>query len=169
MEPPDLVTRTRPGQPCAPVVVLLHGSGQDETSLLAFARGACPGHEVVGVRGRIPWEGGFAFFRRHPDRALDDGDLRLGAEALRRLLRRLHHDRGQRPVLLGYSNGAIVSAAVLALDPGQVRASILLRPLAPHPDRDFPPLDGHPVLLVSAAFDRRRDPGDGPRLAGLAA
>lgn len=62
----------------APVVVL-HGSGQDENTFLSFARAACPGHTIISVRGRIAWEEGFAFFRRNPDRTLDERDLEHGA------------------------------------------------------------------------------------------
>jgi phospholipase/carboxylesterase len=45
-------------------VVLLHRSGQDENTLLAFAQAACAGHTLTAARGRTRWESGFAFFRR---------------------------------------------------------------------------------------------------------
>lgn len=160
----DLVTSTWPGRSDGPAVVLLHGSGQDETSLLEFARSACPDRELVAVRGRIPWEDGFAFFRRHPDRSLDEDDLSRGAAALRRLLVQLGGEGRRRPLLLGCSNGAIAAAATLAVDHQLAFATVLLRPLSPRPEGDFPRLDGHPVLLVSGAHDQRRDPCDGPIL-----
>ena len=34
------------GQPNGHTVVVLHGSGQDENTLLSFARAACPGHTM---------------------------------------------------------------------------------------------------------------------------
>ena len=76
-----------------PAVVLLHGSGQDEHTLLAFAQVACAGHTLTAVRGRIPWEGGFAFFRRRVDRSLDQAGLAQGAAAVQRLL---VHVQGRR-------------------------------------------------------------------------
>lgn len=151
-------------QDLAPVV-LLHGSGQNEHTLLRFARGACAGHTLVAVRGRIPWEDGFAFFRRHPDRTLDQRDLGRGAAAIQRLLEGLQGASPQPPIVLGYSNGAIAAAAAILGDPGLSAGAILLRPLSPFPEQTFPRLDGYPILLVSGQVDARRDPSDGPSLA----
>ena len=96
----DLVAQTHRGRVDLPPVVLLHGSGQDEDALLPFARAAFPGHPLIAVRGRVPWEGGFASFRRLPDRTLDEADLVQGAAAVQRLLGRLHDEGQRRPVLL---------------------------------------------------------------------
>lgn len=143
-----------------PPVVLLHGSGQDERTLLTFAARACPGHPLVPVRGRIPWESGFAFFRRNPDRTLDLADLDEGAAALQDLLSSLRA-AGHRPaVLLGYSNGAVAAAAALALDATAVAGAVLLRPLTSSPDVALPAMSACPVLLVAATHDERRDPRD---------
>jgi len=105
----DLLAWTHQARADLPPVVLLHGSGQDENALLAFARAACPGHTLTAVRGRIPWEGGYAFFRRRPDRTLDEADLAKGAAAVQRLLSRLLNKTQQLPLLVGYSNGAIAA------------------------------------------------------------
>ena len=147
-----------------PPVVLLHGSGQDENTLLGFAQAACTGHTLVAVRGRIPWEGGFAFFCRRPDRTLDETDLTHGAAAIQRLLSRLQNASHQPPILLGYSNGAIAAAAALLGGRGLSRGAILLRPLSPFPARTFPRLDSYPILLVCGEDDARRDASDGPSL-----
>ena len=148
----------------APVVVL-HGSGQNENTLLSFARAACPGHTLIAVRGRIPWEEGFAFFRRHPDRTLDETDLAHGAASIHRLLDGLADTHVQPPILLGYSNGAIAAAAAILGAPELSAGAILLRPLTPSAERVFPPLKGYRVLLLSGEGDPRRDPSDGPTLA----
>lgn len=153
-----------PAQPLLPPVVLLHGSGQDEQALRDFAEQACPEHPLVAVRGRVPWEGGFAFFRRKPDRSLDYADLAEGAHALLGLLRRLVDEGHPRPVLLGYSNGAVAAAAWFALDSTLSAGAVLLRPLTPSPGRSFRSLAGYPVLLVAAQDDARRAPGDAEAL-----
>jgi phospholipase/carboxylesterase len=148
----------------APVVVL-HGSGQDENTLLSFARAACPGHTIITVRGRIAWDEGFAFFRRNPDRTLDETDLAHGAAAIHHLLERLRDEYSESPILLGFSNGAIAAAAAIVGAPDLSAGAILLRPLSPFPERVFPPLHGYPVLLVRGEGDARRTPSDGPQLA----
>lgn len=141
-------------------MVLLHGSGQDENTLVAFAQAGCPGHPLLAVRGRIPWEGGYAFFRRLPDRTLDLSDLALGAAAIHHLLSRLRAESQQLPILLGYSNGAIAAAAAVVDHPHLSAGAILLRPLSPSPGRALPRLDGYPILLVSGQHDVRRDSSD---------
>lgn len=163
---PSLLSRTWQARTDLPPVVLLHGSGGDENALLAFSRAACPGHTLVAVRGRIPWEGGFAFFRRKPDRTLDEADLMHGAAAVCRLLGRLRDEEHRPPVLLGYSNGAIVAAAAVLRDRRLSSGAILLRPLSPFPGRVFPRLDGYPVFLVGGEGDDRRDPSDASLLDG---
>ncbi|MGK7871292.1 alpha/beta hydrolase [Falsiroseomonas sp. E2-1-a20] len=156
---------TWPGRAGLPALVLLHGSGGNETSLLGFARAAATGHPLVAVRGRLPWEGGYAHFRRNPDRTLDEADLARGAIAVCELLGQLHAGGQQPPILLGYSNGAIVAAAALLRAPGLSTGAILLRPLSPHPGQAFPPLGGYRVLLVAGATDARRAAADAPQLA----
>ncbi|TNM64271.1 hypothetical protein FHN55_14635 [Streptomyces sp. NP160] len=86
MDAIDLTTTTWPGREDSSVVVLLlHGSGQDETSLLGFTRDACPDRTLVAERGRIPWEHGLAFFRCHPDRSLDEDERRGDTDDVPRL------------------------------------------------------------------------------------
>lgn len=164
-EEPDLVVTTVPGSRDSAAVVLLHGTGGDETQLLDVASRACPGRELVGVRGRVPAEDGFAFFLRNPDRSLDEDDLARGAHAVLRLLDRVQQEGRQPPVLLGFSNGAITAAAVLAQDHRPVSGAVLLRPLSPQPGRRYPSLAGLPVLLIGGEDDERRDPRDAPLLA----
>lgn len=146
-------------------VAVLHGSGQDENTLLSFARAACPGHTIISVRGRITWEKGFAFFRRNPDRTLDGADLAHGAAAIQHLLEDLQDAYSESPILLGFSNGAIAAAAAVVGASHLSVGAILLRPLSPYPERVFPPLKGYPVLLVSGEGDARRNRADGPTLA----
>jgi phospholipase/carboxylesterase len=160
----DLFALTYQARTDLPPVVLLHGSGQNESSLLAFAQAACPGRTLTAVRGRIPWEDGFAFVRRLPDRTLDVADLAQGAAAIQRLLVRLQDEGQQLPILLGYSNGAIAAAAAILGDVRLSKGAILLRPLSPFPERAFPLLDGYPILIVYGQDDPRRDPSDGPSL-----
>ena len=156
--------RKRQEQAAQPPVVLLHGSGQDEDALLPFACAACSGHMIVTVRGRIVWEGGFAFFRRNADRSFDELDLAHGAGAVRHLLTDLRAEGYLPPILVGFSNGAIAAAAALLLDRTLSTGAILLRPASPRPSGRFPALDGYPLLLVAGADDERRHPADATML-----
>ncbi len=146
-------------------VVLLHGSGGSEASLAGFGRQVAGGRACLFVRGRVPWEDGYAFFRRNPDRTLDQADLAARCAEFCDLLRHPDATGGRPPVLVGYSNGAILAAAALLAAPALSSGAVLLRPLSPRPGAPFPALDGTPVLLLGGAADARRHPSDTPALA----
>lgn len=146
-------------------LVLLHGSGGSETYLMGFTRSIAPGRTAFALRGPVPWEGGYAFFRRHADRSLDLVDLAARCSELCDFLSHLIASGRPRPILVGYSNGAIMAAAAAIRAPGLSAGAILLRPLSPDAGSDFPPLQGYPVLLLGAERDERRRPSDTPELA----
>ncbi|WP_321384873.1 hypothetical protein [Rhizobium sp.] len=150
------------GQP----LVLLHGSGQDETCWGDIAEKIAPHSPAFRVRGNIIWEGKFAFFRRKPDRSLDMQDLARSVEEIAFLLTELHALCGNRkPIMLGYSNGAICATAVMRDFPLASAGSILLRPVPLPQETVFALSPSYPVLIISGETDSRRKPDDGARLA----
>ncbi|SEO45224.1 phospholipase/carboxylesterase [Methylobacterium sp. ap11] len=146
-------------------VVLLHGSGGSEGSLTSFGHRVAGARACLFVRGRVPWEGGYAFFRRNRDRSLDHADLAARCDEFCDLLRRLAASEGRPPLLVGFSNGAVMAAASMLAAPALSSGAVLLRPLSPDPGARFPALDGYPVLLLGGASDARRHPADTPALA----
>lgn len=146
-------------------VILLHGSGSCENGLIGLARSIAPDRLALALRGRTPWEGGYAFFRRNPDRTVDREDLATRCSEVCGFLRYLNTLGHRKPLLVGYSNGAIMAAAAVIRAPELSSGAILLRPLSPCAERRFPQLSGYPVLLLSGAMDERRDRSDTPHLA----
>ncbi|MFE0754523.1 hypothetical protein ACFW16_11255 [Inquilinus sp. NPDC058860] len=69
----------RRGAAEAPPLLLLHGSEMDEQAMTGFAAAVAPDTTWIAPRGQVPVGDGWAFFRRHPDRTLDTGDLALRA------------------------------------------------------------------------------------------
>lgn len=145
-----------------PPLLLLHGSSRDETELPPLAETAAPGWPYLSLRGPIPWENGYAFFRRNPDRTLDQADLALQTERLRTFIQAAIETGllTRPPILLGFSNGAIIAAALLIRDPEIAAGAILMRPLSPDPDAIIPPMPTKPVLILSGDRDDRRSPED---------
>jgi phospholipase/carboxylesterase len=69
------------------------------------------------------------------------------------------------PIAVGFSNGAIMAAALLLTRPGLLGGAILFRPLSPL-SNDLPAImQATPVLIVDGQDDTRRSSGDGFRLA----
>jgi len=150
-----------------PPLIMLHGSGGNEFDLIKMGSELAPGVVKLGVRGTVDIDGGYAFFRRFPDRRVDELDIAARAPVLATFVDVTCKRYGlvRRPIAVGFSNGAIMAAALLLTHPGLLAAAVLFRPLSPF-TYDLPHrIDGTPVLIVDGEEDSRRSPGDGMRLA----
>jgi phospholipase/carboxylesterase len=160
----NFVHRFTPGTvPDAAALVLLHGSGGDEHALMPLAAELAPGRSMLAIRGTVSIDGGFAFFHRNPDRSIDEADLTARIAPLAAFIAATA--MAKRSIIVGFSNGAIMAAALLMTHPALFAGAILFRPLSPF--RHDPPisLSAMPVLIVDGEKDNRREPGDGARLA----
>ena len=111
-------------------LILLHGTGGNETSLMPFASKVAPNATLIGLRGRSTEEGSARWFRRFGPLSFDQKDIRSEAEALAAFIGGAVETYDldlQRTTFLGYSNGANLIAAMMQLYPGIVRNAILLR------------------------------------------
>ncbi|MFD4439618.1 alpha/beta hydrolase [Nocardia sp. NPDC058519] len=134
---------------------------------MPLADDLAPGATKLGIRGTVATDSGYAFFRRHPDRRVDEADIAARVPVLAEFIEEscADYDLTERPVAIGFSNGAIMTAALLRSHPGLLAGAILFRPLAPFA-HDLPyRLDGTPVLIVDGTNDSRRSSGDGLRLS----
>lgn len=144
-----------PAQPDGSTLVLLHGSGGNETSLLAFGRRAAPASTLLSLRGRSTEEGKPRWFRRMPG-GFDQADILAEAEAFAAFMEGAASAYGlnpERTILAGHSNGANFLAAVMLLHPGLVRRAALLRPVAVLDPAPMPDLSGTDLLIVTGAED----------------
>jgi phospholipase/carboxylesterase len=151
------------GAVAAPLV-LLHGSGGTELDLMPLASELASKSRRLGIRGTVAIEDGYAFFRRFPDRRVDEADVAARAPVLAAFIEAscARYSFARRPITIGFSNGAIMAAALLLSRPGLLAGAILFRPLSPF-NRDLPHnLDR---IIIDGEKDSRRSPGDGLRLA----
>lgn len=138
-----------------PTLLLLHGSGGNETSLLAFAREAAPTAGLLTVRGRSLEEGAPRFFRRDAH-GVDQAELAAEADAVATFVGEAADVYGFDPagvVALGYSNGANLALASLAGHPGAYAGAVLLRPALLLDEPPAVDLTGTPVLAVLGDAD----------------
>jgi phospholipase/carboxylesterase len=147
-------------------ILLLHGTGGDETDLLPLGRHLAPGAALLSPRGRVLENGMPRFFRRFAEGRFDEEDVRSRAEELAGFVEaaREHYGLGA-PVALGFSNGANIAAALLLLRPDVLAGALLLRPMTPLSDPPVRPIPGTPVLLASGSGDPIAPAANAARLA----
>lgn len=143
-------------------LVLLHGMGGDEDWLIPFGQAVAPDRKLIALRGRQPWKDGWTFFRRLPNDQLDLDDLERQLPTVRAAIAEIGVRHG-KPVLVGYSNGAITIAALLGRSPSLAKGAVLLRPMPPGEYVPVP-MPALPILMLGGDHDERRAPDDFPTL-----
>jgi phospholipase/carboxylesterase len=156
---------TRPGlRP----LLLLHGTGGDESDLLPLGELVSPGAALLSPRGQVLERGMPRFFRRLAEGVFDEADLRRRAGDLAGFIEEARDAYGiEAPVAVGFSNGANIAAAVLMLHPGVLAGAALLRAMVPLGTPPAFGLDGTPVLILSGAMDPIVPAENAARLAAI--
>jgi phospholipase/carboxylesterase len=147
-------------------LLLLHGTGGDESDLLPLGEAIAPGAALLSVRGNVLEHGMPRFFRRLAEGVFDEDDVRLRAHALADFVVDARQRYGlAAPIALGYSNGANIAAAMLLLRPEALAGGILLRAMVPLRAPPVADLAGKPVLIVSGQSDPIIPPSNSATLA----
>jgi phospholipase/carboxylesterase len=150
----NLVHRFEAGRIDRPPVLLLHGTGGDESDLLPLGRTVAPGSALLSPRGAVLENGMPRFFRRLAEGVFDEEDLRRRAQDLATFVAAARERYGlPAPLALGFSNGANIAAAMMLLHPEVLAGAVLLRPMVPLAEPPVADLAGRPVLILSGAAD----------------
>jgi phospholipase/carboxylesterase len=124
----------RQGDPEAPVLVLLHGTGGDEHSLLEVGHRLNPGASLLGVRGNILENGLPRYFKRLAEGVYDEEDLNIQGKKLAQFIQEIAAEKGfslAQVFLIGYSNGANIALHLLLTFSNLFRKGILYHPMYP--------------------------------------
>ncbi|SMO84139.1 VOC family protein [Paracoccus laeviglucosivorans] len=149
----------RPENPDGSTIILLHGTGGNESDLMPLANRIAPNATLLGVRGRSTEEGINRWFRRFDAVTYDQADILAEAEAFAAFIDDAVRAYGLDPArlaFLGYSNGANLIGAILQLYPQAIRRAILLRGiqvLEDAPQQAEGALAGQKVLMLNGARD----------------
>lgn len=112
------------------LVILLHGSGGNEKSLVPLARKIWPDATLLGIRGRVVQDGGTRWYKRITAVKFDQDDVKFEADAFSRFLGKLSEQKSldlSKAVFVGYSNGANLLAASMMMHPDMVKQAVLMR------------------------------------------
>ncbi|MFN8354078.1 MAG: hypothetical protein U0Y10_06530 [Spirosomataceae bacterium] len=139
----------------SPTMLLLHGTGGDETDFLRL--GIFAGANLLGVRGNVLEDGTTTrFFRRTAEGVFDEADLQFRTHELAHFLNNVAAQEGfdlANLFAMGYSNGANMAGALLLLYPSLLKGAALWRPMLPFHTEQIAPSAGGKVLMISGQQD----------------
>ncbi|WP_295965808.1 alpha/beta hydrolase [uncultured Bartonella sp.] len=159
---PDFIYRIeRSDHPSGEVIILLHGSGGNETTLVPFARPIWPKATLIGIRGRIVQNGETRWFKKITPTKFDEKDASSEADAFVKFMGNLaedHHFDLSRATFVGYSNGANLLAVIMMRHPGFARRAILMRSMPVIDNMGKDDLSKNRILIISGKNDALYSP-----------
>lgn len=121
------------GQAQGKKLLLLHGTGGDETSLLEIAHYLDEGATVLSFRGTIQEAGMNRFFKRNGLNQFDLVSLEAESDRLLQMILSVSEEK-KIPVedwtIVGYSNGANIAAHMLLERHFAIKQAILFHPMS---------------------------------------
>lgn len=140
----------------AVTLLLLHGTGGDEDSLLTLGKHLMPTANLLSLRGKVLEQGMPRFFRRLAEGVFDQEDLGIRTAELAQFIvaatARYNLD-ASRLIAVGYSNGANIAGSLLLRQPNLVAGAILLHPMVPFVPEALPDLVGKPIFIGAGRND----------------
>ncbi|MBC8107634.1 MAG: alpha/beta hydrolase [Anaerolineae bacterium] len=151
-------------------LLLLHGTGGDETDLLGVARAIDGNAALLSPRGNVLENGMPRFFRRLAEGVFDEKDLIARTHELADFVAAAakHYQRDPTKIIaVGFSNGANIAAAMMLLRPEALRAGVLIRAMVPLIPAQQTDLSGKSALILSGTADPIVPRDNAGRLAKL--
>lgn len=159
-----------PEPEAARTLLLLHGTGGNETDLYELGKLLAPTANLLGVRGKVLEHGAPRYFRRLAEGIFDLDDLkRRTAELIKfiELAPEVYEFDSKKITAVGYSNGANIASSVLLSKPGVLKSAILLRGMVPFEPPAPPDLHQTGVLIASGKQDPIAPPAEAEKLAQI--
>ncbi|MCK2238516.1 MULTISPECIES: alpha/beta hydrolase [unclassified Crossiella] len=153
----NLEHQFRSGDPAAPVLLLLHGTGGGPDDLLGLAGHLDPAAAVLAPRGPVSEHGMARWFRRLAEGVFDHEDVRRRAHDLAEFILAAQQEyglSGRRLVAVGFSNGANIAAATALLRPEVLSEAALFAGMCPLPDDPGTDLGNSRVFLANGTADQ---------------
>jgi phospholipase/carboxylesterase len=152
---PAVVATYGASDPAAPLVVLLHGRGSNETEILGLAPHLPEGAQYAAVRAPIAEGGGFAWFANRGIGRPLAASLRSTMDWFRRWLDEAA-PAGRPVILVGFSGGAAFAGGLVLDDPERFAGAAILygtQPFEAGVPVDTGRLTGLPVFVAQGDAD----------------
>jgi phospholipase/carboxylesterase len=135
-------------------LLLLHGTGGDENDLVPLGARMAPGSALLSPRGKVREKGMPRFFRRLAEGVFDLDDLTARTYELGDFVDKARAAYAlERPIAVGFSNGANIASALMLLRPLALAGAVLMRGTVPFLPEQPPNLRGVPVLILAGSDD----------------
>ncbi|MBN6034988.1 alpha/beta hydrolase [Amycolatopsis sp. 195334CR] len=144
------------GDPSAPVLLLLHGTGGGPEDLVGLAGELNPDATLLAPAGPVSEHGAARWFRRLREGVFDTQDVLFRANQLADFVleaRELYGLGDRRLVAVGFSNGANIAGATALLRPDALTEAMLFAAMSPVPDPPKRELRGTRVFLSNGERD----------------
>lgn len=152
----DIHSAFFPGKTNLAPILMLHGTGGDESDLLPIATFLFPEHPKLGIRGRIDENGSNRYFIRHKDGTFDLDNLAQETTWLLHAIEietaRYQLDASQL-IVLGFSNGANIAAYAWLNQPTSFKTAVLLHPMMITPPKQAVNLEHHRAFATYGDLD----------------
>ncbi|WP_259548214.1 alpha/beta hydrolase [Heyndrickxia sp. FSL K6-6286] len=156
--------------PSRPTLLLLHGTGGNESDLLPIAGRVDDQASVLSVRGNVLENGMPRFFRRLAEGVFDEEDLIFRTKELKDFLddsAEKYQFKRNNVIAIGYSNGANIAASLLFHYQNALKGAILHHPMVPRKGIDLPNLSGKSVFIAAGTNDPICSPLESAELQSL--
>ncbi len=145
------------GNPEARTLLLLHGTGGNESDLVPLAKNFGDNFNILSLRGNVLEQGMPRFFKRLGIGVFDEYDLKFRTNEMVSFIKEIALKEGfdiTKLIALGYSNGANIAGATLILYPDFLSGAILFRPMLPFQQiPKFQTTKKVPVFISSGNID----------------
>ena len=137
-------------------LLLLHGTGGNESDLIPLGRELDPSASLLSPRGKVLENGMPRFFRRLAEGVFDLEDLQKRTHELADfVVSAAEHYKidNKKIVAVGYSNGANIAVSMLLLRPEILCAAVLFRAMVPLVPKAQLNLSSIQVWIGAGKFD----------------
>jgi len=119
-------------------IILLHGTGGDETDLIPLGEFIDSNASLLGIRGNVLENGMTRFFKRLSFGVFDQENLKIEAKNLYQFILKSSETLSfdlNKVTILGYSNGANILAYMMMHYQMPIKLAIMLHPMVPSNER----------------------------------